>query len=140
MRLVDIRGEAEETIMLVEVADSSIHWMEPKDLSPDEVTGSVNRESTLGVLRGHTEDPGHWYREIRVAAVLLANGAVRLLPEDVPPDTLKALLTANGGEAVPPDAFDVKRVDWTRCLAVLAFAICLILLVARRRRPDGNRP
>jgi hypothetical protein len=46
-------GNLLRTVALVEVADSGIEWMEPRDLTFSEAVGGVNRDGVLGVRSHH---------------------------------------------------------------------------------------
>jgi hypothetical protein len=74
-----------EAIIVVEIADSDIHWTEPRDLNFNEMSFQVNDGSKPSISSHHP--PG--------ALVLYANGHVRWLDESTDPDELKKLLTEN---------------------------------------------
>jgi len=89
----------ENTIMLVEVRDSGIHWMEPRDLEFDTMSFKINDAAGNAISSNHglfgPDRPG--------AYVALADGSVEGLDVDTPPALVKRLLTANGGEPLPDD-------------------------------------
>jgi prepilin-type processing-associated H-X9-DG protein len=98
----DFKDGTSNTIVLVEVADSRIQWMEPRDLALEQATRGIN--SGLGmcissphpIAGGKTEKP-------ESANVAFADGSVTILKNDFPLDELKKLLTHQGEErAVPP--------------------------------------
>ncbi len=72
------------TLAVVEMVDSGIHWMEPRDWDP------------AGAARPASAHPG-------VFNALFADGAVRSLDEHVAPDLLEATITVDGGEAFDRD-------------------------------------
>jgi prepilin-type processing-associated H-X9-DG protein len=81
--------------LLVEVHNSGIHWMEPRDLDASQMAMAINanpaRKGVIpGISSGH---PG-------VAQAAMADGSVRALPDDTPPATVRAMLTIAGGETV----------------------------------------
>ncbi len=79
------------TVLLVEVADTSIHWMEPRDLKFDRMSFAVNGKApAAGLSSGH---PGG-------VNVLLGDGSARFLKNGTEPETLRGLLTTAGGEDV----------------------------------------
>jgi hypothetical protein len=96
VRLKDVRDGLHETILVVEVANSGIKWMEPRDLSFDQLDFHVNGPKGKSVSSLHAER----------ANVLMADACVKCLGNDLSPSTLRALLTINGGEKLPPDFFD----------------------------------
>ena len=135
----DIDDGADKTIMLVEVADSGINWMEPRDLSFEEARQGINRKPGLGISSRHETDR-RFYRDSIGANAILADGSGRFLPEGLSPETLQALLTKDGGETVEVDArLDPKgpgtrRLNWGMCFALLVFAVSVALLSRRAWR------
>jgi prepilin-type processing-associated H-X9-DG protein len=89
----DITDGASRTIMVVEVANSGIHWMEPRDLHVLQMAPGINPKSGQGISSAH----------VAGANILFADGAVHFLAEDLPPEKIKAMLTIAGGEEVDPD-------------------------------------
>ena len=72
-------------IMVVEIADSDIHWTEPRDLNFDEISFNINDKTKPSISSHHAHG----------AMVLYANGRVKFLDESTDPDELKKLLTEN---------------------------------------------
>jgi len=85
----DLVDGPSRTILLVEMADSGIDWMEPRDLPFEAMRFRVNDPSG--------RSPGS---RLGGARVLLANGKVHELPDGFGPATLRAMLTARGGEVI----------------------------------------
>lgn len=79
-----------ETIMLVETADSGINWLEPRDLSFEEALRGINPKGQEHSIS--SRHPG--------TIVAFAGTNIRILDDTFPIDTLRALLTINGGESV----------------------------------------
>lgn len=94
LRLDEITDGTSKTILFVEVADSDIPWMEPRDLAFDRMPMRVNAPGT------HAPRIGSTYPDVRVA---LADGMVRRIKDVIPPAILRALLTARGGEEIGDD-------------------------------------
>ncbi len=92
-RLDDFANGTSNTLLVVEVADSGIHWMEPRDLHVVQMAPTVNSEAGQGISCAH---PGG-------ANVAFADGSGRFLPEGVSREELRALLTIAGGEPMDPD-------------------------------------
>lgn len=92
----DITDGTSNTMMVVEAAGLNIVWTEPRDsdVARDNLginlTGQTPNESTAIISAWHR---GGGY-------VLMADGSVRFLSQDIDPAVLKALTTANGGEPV----------------------------------------
>lgn len=100
----DVTDAPSGTIVLVERADTGIHWMEPRDLPRDQVSLLVNNFEHGGLTSFHDN---------RVN-VLLADGRVVPLSTATTPERIAAALTIAGGEErglreaepAPPDAAD----------------------------------
>ncbi len=97
VRMRDIRDRPARTIAVVESAGSSIHWLEPRDLTPQEAIQGVNRDN------GH---PGIRSRHVRGANVLFVDAHVQFLDAETPPNILRSFLTIQGGEQVSPTDLD----------------------------------
>ena len=79
---------ATETVLLVEAADSSIHWMEPRDLSLDGLDCRLNGSSTPGISSKHANGVN----------ILFADASVRCLPRDTPASNIETMLTNRNSE------------------------------------------
>lgn len=86
----EITDAMSSTLLIVEVADSNIHWMEPRDMSPDQAMAGVNVDRDQGISSYH---PGG-------ACVACTDGTFMFLGEGVSPELLEALLTIDGGEQI----------------------------------------
>lgn len=80
--LRDLRDGTQNTIALVEVANSGINWLDPRDLS--------FTEAQQAPPTPHEGGANH----------LFFDGSVHFLNRDINRETYRALLTANGGEVV----------------------------------------
>lgn len=87
----DIGDGTQATLMVVEVPDDRFRWMEPRDLEFDTMSYRINDESGRGLGS-----------RLGGARVVFADGMVRTIPENFDPNRLRAMLTANGGEALEP--------------------------------------
>jgi len=135
IRLDDIRDGPDNTIILAEAVNSGIDWSEPRDLTLEQALWGINPQSGLGISSRHRRKGGFFGHDVRGAYVLLADGTVRFLPEDTPPETLRALLTIDGGEDV-----DIHDVEYTEprgtayrptCLSLIAWVISVGVFLAR---------
>jgi hypothetical protein len=90
-QLADFHDGVENTILLLEIANSDIHWMEPRDLHIDSLTIGPAIAKSPSVSSRHPRGP----------AVLFADkiGAFRLR-QPFRLETLRALLTVAGGEPI----------------------------------------
>lgn len=84
----DITDGSSNTIMVVEVENSGIHWMEPRDLNFDQIKMTINPKSGQGISSPH-EGGVH---------VLFCDGRVKYLSDKTSPETLRRLLEINDGE------------------------------------------
>jgi hypothetical protein len=71
-----------KTILLVEINDSNIHWMEPRDLTFKDAVAGINNGSGLRISSGHREKRHY----------LTAGGAVETFPAGLSVEQLKAML------------------------------------------------
>jgi hypothetical protein len=85
---IDITDDPAGTPLVVEVANSGIHWMEPRDLDMSEMAPKINSKTAQGISSRH--HLGAW--------CILADGGVRFLPDNLTPERLRILLTIRGGE------------------------------------------
>jgi prepilin-type processing-associated H-X9-DG protein len=76
------------TLLVVEVANSGIHWMEPRDLHVLQMAPTINAKSGQGISSRH----------IGGAQVLFADGHVRFITDSLSGADLRALLTAHAGD------------------------------------------
>ncbi len=87
----DIRDTISNTIMLVEVANSGIHWMEPRDLDITKMAPTINPPAGQGISSNHSDS----------ANVVFGDGSSHSLSEgQLTPEQLQALLSRDGGEIV----------------------------------------
>jgi hypothetical protein len=93
VRFQDIKDGASDTILLVEVADSTINWMEPRDMSFNRAVIGVNMDRRRGIGSHHHGG----------ANVSLADSSTRFLPDSVSPAALRTLLTLADGETIDED-------------------------------------
>ena len=92
--LSDLHDGPENTILLAEVANSNIHWMEPRDLNADTMSFVVNDAIRPSISSHHTAGP---------AVVFLDYGSAYRIDASLRSDTLKALTTIAGNEHISRD-------------------------------------
>jgi len=88
VKLSDFTDAPEATLLLVEMKDSGIHWMEPRDLEYPPMPAEINPSSGGGISSHHHT----------VAIVLYADGSVDWLSNDAESIVIDALLTIDGGD------------------------------------------
>jgi len=91
IRLDDVTDGLGSTLLVVEIANSGIHWLEPRDLQVSEMSRTINGKYGQGISSRHPAG----------ACVGFADGRVRFLSNTTPAATIEALLTIRGGETVP---------------------------------------
>lgn len=90
-KFADFKDGVENTILLVEVENSTIHWMEPRDLQFDSLVVAASSPDAPAVSSPHPRGPGVVFADEITAYRLRQPLAAK---------TLRALLTIAGGEAV----------------------------------------
>jgi prepilin-type processing-associated H-X9-DG protein len=89
------------TLLIVQVANSGIHWMEPRDLQMDQMDMSINGKPGRSISSVHK----------RGANVAFADGRIEYLFDKLPSEVLRALLTWNGGEKITSDGSGNYRLE-----------------------------
>ena len=84
----DVHDGSAHTIALVESTGSGINWLEPRDVTFDQAMRGVNTKTKPGVASPHPDGTN----------VLLLDGSVHFLNENISRDTLRGLLTRDGHE------------------------------------------
>lgn len=87
-----------QTLLIVETHTANIHWMEPRDLQIDNLPLKINPPLGVGISSPHTRPSRSPVWKPNGAFAITAGGAVRWLSDELPAETLSALLTRNGGE------------------------------------------
>jgi len=98
-KMSSIRDGTSNTIALVEVADSGIHWMEPRDLTFEQAAQGIN--PSLIKLAISSIHPGG-------ANCLFVDGSVHFVTDKISKESLRGVLTTNGGESVSPYDLDPR--------------------------------
>ncbi|HZL91001.1 MAG TPA: DUF1559 domain-containing protein, partial [Pirellulaceae bacterium] len=89
--LADISDGTTNTLLVVEIKSSGIHWMEPRDLHVTQMSPRINPSRGQGISSHHD----------RATRALAADGAVRYVRDDLSPSDLTGLLTIDGNEPEP---------------------------------------
>jgi len=85
-----IRDGGNKTLLVVEVHDSGIGWFEPRDLHVTQMASTINARRGQGLRSGHNEG----------AHAAFVDCGVYKLPDDLPAEQLRGMLTIDGGEEV----------------------------------------
>jgi uncharacterized protein DUF1559 len=89
--LSDMIDDHGHTILVVEVANSGIRWLEPRDLHVTQMARQINAPRGQGISSPHPTGG---------ANVVMVDGTLRFLDARLTPDQLEGLLTIAGGEKV----------------------------------------
>jgi prepilin-type processing-associated H-X9-DG protein len=87
----EVTGRLSRTIAVVETSGSNINWLEPRDLTLEQAATGIREP-------GGT--PGNKSDHLGRAHVLFADGSIRDLPTDTPPELLRSLLTVQSRDNV----------------------------------------
>ena len=140
-KLEDVKDGARNTILLIELINSDIHWAEPRDLTFKEASRGIDSEANTAISSAHPISNGPFYHPGMSVNVLFADGHVQSIRERISPDQLKALLTRSGGERVDPKDFDVRhspRPNQGRIVALVVFIVSFLLLLSRRKAKTAD--
>jgi hypothetical protein len=142
--IADFRDGTSNTILVVETSQSDIHWMEPRDLSLDDVLSTDPHSWQKAISHGRTE--GYFVvREWNGRNVAMADGAVLYLNDPWPPNLQDLFTIADGAEPGEIDLTNyrwqpVTTVHWAHCVGLTIFIISLILLLARPLPKEWIKP
>ncbi len=89
-KMADPQCRQNQIILIAEVADSGINWMEPRDLDVSRMSFLLNDPSRPSISSRDSGGPG----------VLFADGQVDRLDPSITRDALKTMTTFTGGGAV----------------------------------------
>jgi len=85
----DMTDGTAQTLLVVEVYDSGIHWMEPRDLDAEQMAPRINTRGQLGISSGHEG----------LACVVFVDGHGETLSEALPAETLQLLIGRDDGQS-----------------------------------------
>jgi prepilin-type processing-associated H-X9-DG protein len=89
-RMKDITDGTSNTILVAEMCESGIHWMEPRDLRVEEMSFRINDPEYVGIASRHAGR----------AWAAFADGHTGSFADDIDPRVIQAMTTINGGEDV----------------------------------------
>jgi hypothetical protein len=88
--LAAVKDDKTTTLLVVEIGATGVHWMEPRDLDYSSMSFTVDDQMKPSISSAGCRNPG----------VCFVDGSVRRLKRDVGEETIRAMLTINGGERV----------------------------------------
>jgi len=83
----DIPDGPSNTLHVVEVSESGVHWMEPRDLLIDRMNFGINQSAGVGIRSRHPVG----------ANVSFGDGHVATLPVETAPENVKSMLVRDDG-------------------------------------------
>ncbi len=89
-RLSDVTDGTSNTLMVVEMANSGIHWMEPRDLDLATMSLAVNSSPGPSISSPHPS----------VAMAVFADGHTQAISKNTPVEIVRGLLTIAGQEQI----------------------------------------
>jgi hypothetical protein len=140
-------GLPENTILVIENADSGTPWTEPRDFSLDDVPTFAADKSKPIIRCSHMRDNGYFFQETPAGAcVAFADGHVGFLPaSSLTPDKLKNLLAIGGcREEDIERSLDSEHapLNWPHCIGFPAWLLsvgALLFLAVRGRKKAKKR-
>jgi hypothetical protein len=86
----EITDSLDCTLVAAETIPTTIHWLEPRDFDVESISFRINDSGAPSISSTHPRGP----------AVLFADGQVFRISPDIDANTVRAMTTINGGEAV----------------------------------------
>jgi hypothetical protein len=128
-------------VRVIEACHTPTPWMQPRDVSFEEVCAAAG--SSKPILAGEHVGPDHFfYRQLPHANALFVDGTIRQIPNNLPPDVLRAVLRGERAALAKLDDYRRRncRVNWPNCLALAMLVVCTVtmLLWPLRERKQGN--
>jgi hypothetical protein len=135
-KLDDFGETTARTIMVTEMANSGIHWMEPRDVALEGALRGINPEGSKGISSRHFSRGGYFYHDEFGVNVAMVDGSLQFVPERSAPSLLKSLL--NGGDKQASDfgGLPPKRLHWSHIIGLVMLVASFFLLLLRPRRRD----
>jgi hypothetical protein len=134
MRIKDITDGISNTILLVEITDSDIHWMEPRDVTLEEALGKPGDGVATAPTSNHYTKDSYFFKSLPVAGhIAMADGSVWLLHKRPTSEDFAAITTIDGGEPVNIESLVEKckyplsqQLRWDHVIGLLLFLISLV--------------
>jgi hypothetical protein len=143
-KLADFGSDAANTILVVEVKNSGVAWLEPKDLSLDDLRNAKTGALTPSSNHGRHSDFFFNYDDVPCASAAMADGSVRFLPPgSLSPERLPKLLEIGGCKQSDLDVIASsyeahRRPNWRNIAALAVWLISVAALLTRAVR--SRRP
>ncbi len=139
----DIFDGSTQTILLVDMANSGINWMEPRDLSFEKVCKD-DPSTNPDLFAPHGRKGGLRYKWAGKSAAAFADGHQTSFSSNFLSENFKALLTRSGGEWVNFDKdkgplYDPNYIDllsfseWSKIVNIIVLVLSVAFLLFRPR-------
>jgi prepilin-type processing-associated H-X9-DG protein len=138
VKLSDLPDGGRHTLLLVETANSNIDWRQPVDLTVEQAAVGINHEPGPSISSRHVFDY-YFYQPLKGANVAFADGHVAFVPDDLPPEKLRALLNGDPVPEIEQADFDAllhSRPNWWN---ISFFTIFVISSLAFTFRPRARK-
>jgi hypothetical protein len=89
--LADVPDDKSRTLMVVEVSDSGVLWMEPRDLHLSAMSFEIGAKKVVGIRSRHNAG------DRAVANVSTVDGSVLAVGDTTPPAEVRSMLIRNNG-------------------------------------------
>ncbi len=122
--------------MVVEVANSNIPWMKPKDLTLEEACRRVGDGTGPRISGHHSISGGFFFQDEMVTHVLASDASVWSIPANLPSATLRGLFTGDEKAWRVCEEFEMappRRINWTNCTALAVLILSYGVLLFRPR-------
>jgi hypothetical protein len=144
----DIYDGYSQTILLVESANSGVNWMEPRDLSFQQVC-KEDPSTNPDLFAPHKRKGGLRYKWAGWSHVAFVDGSYNSISSNFLCENFKALLTRNGGEWVnvnqdkgplyDPGYIDLLSMsEWSKIINTIIFTLSIAALIFCPRK--RNKP
>ena len=134
--LKDFGDGTANTALLVEIADSDIHWMEPRDITLEEALSKQDGKYRVPASHHFVERTYFFLNTSPLwGQILTVDGSCHCFQSEPSRDEVAALLSIDSGEPIDDSLFEwhrdtlFQRIDWTRALSYALFVIVFALLV-----------
>jgi hypothetical protein len=133
-----------DTIMLIETANSTVQWTEPKDFSLDDLATAVQRDSAPVIKGPHMRSNGYFYHDTPGGInVVFVDSHERFLPAtNLTPDRLSKLLAIGGcsdDDILPPQEAEELQVNHYNCVVLAVWIVSVVLLLVHAMRVGTAR-
>jgi hypothetical protein len=144
VRPADIDDGMSETIWVVESPTVRALWLEPRDLTVDQVMPGINHDyEAPGAASYHYSNERRPRKGAGGINVAMVDGSIRYLSATIDHEKLEALLTRDGGEQLA-DLWEIEPsaepFPWWPMLAEISFVGAVVFRHRRRRAPRTPAP